>query len=415
MTSGNPSVDAMASICIRGNIVSQEWFRHILRDNGKPYLLAIMLLSDIVYWFRPTEIRDEGSSCTVAWRKKFKGDTLVKSYQGYADQFGESKRSIKAALAALEHLGVISKVLETTSRDDKALYSGNFYIYLNTDRLKSITDPELKNTSVINDDKSSSVENTAQTGVSHNFAGGVAENCMGYDKTLQGGMANNCTTLPQNDDRGGTEFCRETYITPDNTPNTTEGDYHYQFDSPFDRTIRKPLYPSPLEKNDGNDDDITLRYIETIKRNIEYDSYMSTASAFDRCDIFEELFRAICDVVCVPRDSIRINGTDYPYAVVKGIFMKLNIFHLEYVMDNLKQTNTNIINMRQYMISALYNAGVSMNVHYQQKVNYDLHGDGRFLNNHNPPPQPEVKESSYGYDIDEIERTLVSNYVEKNE
>ena len=29
------------------------------RDNGKPNLTAIVILSDIVYWYKPTEVREE--------------------------------------------------------------------------------------------------------------------------------------------------------------------------------------------------------------------------------------------------------------------------------------------------------------------------------------------------------------------
>ena len=57
-SSGSAAVDAMGRIEISGNIIPQKWYRVILRDNGKPDLLAIILLSDIVYWYRPVEVRD---------------------------------------------------------------------------------------------------------------------------------------------------------------------------------------------------------------------------------------------------------------------------------------------------------------------------------------------------------------------
>ena len=58
LTSGNQIVDAMGSLNITGNIIPTIWYRTILRENGKPYLLAIAILADIVYWYRPVEVRD---------------------------------------------------------------------------------------------------------------------------------------------------------------------------------------------------------------------------------------------------------------------------------------------------------------------------------------------------------------------
>ena len=60
------AVDAMDKIRITGNVIPQRWYREILRDNGKPYLLAVILLADIVYWYRPIEEKDKTSGYVVA-------------------------------------------------------------------------------------------------------------------------------------------------------------------------------------------------------------------------------------------------------------------------------------------------------------------------------------------------------------
>ena len=79
ITSGNQIVDAMGMMNISGNVISQIWYSTITRPNGKPYLLAITLLSDIVYWYRPAEERDEQSGRVIGWKKRFKGDLLQKT------------------------------------------------------------------------------------------------------------------------------------------------------------------------------------------------------------------------------------------------------------------------------------------------------------------------------------------------
>ena len=94
---------------------------------------------------------------------------------------------------------------------------------------------------------------------------------------------------------------------------------------------------------------------------------------FDR-EIFHELYEIICDVVCVKREKIRIEGEEYPYQLVKSRFLKLNSLHLEYVMHCMKETNTKIGNIRSYLITALYNAPNTMNHYYKQLVQHDMYG-----------------------------------------
>ena len=50
LTSGNEIVDAMGSTNISGNIIPAIWYKTITKENGKPYPLAIVILTDIVYW-----------------------------------------------------------------------------------------------------------------------------------------------------------------------------------------------------------------------------------------------------------------------------------------------------------------------------------------------------------------------------
>ena len=109
-SSGNLTVDAMGSIAISGNVIPEEWYKHILKPTtGKPYLLAITILADLVYWHRPTEVRDERTGEVIGWKKKFHGEMLQKSYQEYANKFGESKKTIKLAFDQLVEIGVIKR------------------------------------------------------------------------------------------------------------------------------------------------------------------------------------------------------------------------------------------------------------------------------------------------------------------
>ena len=93
-------------------------------------------------------------------------------------------------------------------------------------------------------------------------------------------------------------------------------------------------------------------------------------------ELFEDIYETVSVVVCVKRRTIRINGEDYPYELVKSRFLKLNSSHVAYVMGCMKDTATKITNIRAYLITALYNAPSTMSHYYQQEVQHDMYGGG---------------------------------------
>ncbi len=119
--------------------------------------------------------------------------------------------------------------------------------------------------------------------------------------------------------------------------------------------------------------DETTAYMELIRENIDYDIMMSNSKWLDR-DMYEELYQLICDVVCVPRKTIRIAGEDYPYSLVKSKFLKLNSTHLEYVIGCMKNNTTKVSNIKAYLTTALYNAPNTINHYYTAEVNHDMYG-----------------------------------------
>ena len=139
-------------------------------------------------------------------------------------------------------------------------------------------------------------------------------------------------------------------------------------------------YPNPINLSVGKDDvidrmDETSAYMALIRENLEYEHHMKYEQYGER-EMYEEIYETVCDVVCVKRRTIRINGEDYPYELVKSRFLKLNSGHVAYVMDCMKNTATKITNIRAYLITALYNAPSTMSHYYQQEVQHDMYGGG---------------------------------------
>ncbi|OIU69808.1 DnaD domain-containing protein [Rossellomorea aquimaris] len=97
MRSGCKVVDQVGEMKIEGNLVPHLWYKNITFASGKAHFVAITLLADILYWYRPTLVRDE-SGDVIGTRTKFKGDMLQKSYQAFSDTYGFTKRQVKEAV-----------------------------------------------------------------------------------------------------------------------------------------------------------------------------------------------------------------------------------------------------------------------------------------------------------------------------
>ena len=147
-------------------------------------------------------------------------------------------------------------------------------------------------------------------------------------------------------------------------------------------SVRKKIQDyNDQRKPDGLIDEYSTydpQYLKILERNLEYENHMKYDSWDDK-EMYKELFKIIVQTVCIKRDSININGTSYPYEVVKSRFLKLNSNHLEYVMDCMRKTTTKITNIRAYMLTALYNSTDTMNHYYQQEVQHDMRRDRDFV------------------------------------
>ena len=154
-----------------------------------------------------------------------------------------------------------------------------------------------------------------------------------------------------------------------NYNNTNQNNPNYT-----DMSYINPIHQSGdgvVDVTDGTD--AADAYRALIRENLEYDCHMAYDEHNDR-EMFEEIYETVCDVVCVKRDAIRINGQEYPYGIVKSRFLKLNNSHVGYVMERMKDTATKIMNIRAYLLTALYNAPATMGHYYQQEVQHDMYG-----------------------------------------
>ena len=132
-------VKVIGSLNFEGNITPIEWYSHLRLPNNKPDLISIILLSDIVYWYRPTTIRDEFSGKVVGYKKKFKSDLLQKSYNDLEDLFGLTKDQIKKSLQRLEQLSLIKRVFRHINSQGSSL-ANVMFIQVFPEQISKITE-----------------------------------------------------------------------------------------------------------------------------------------------------------------------------------------------------------------------------------------------------------------------------------
>lgn len=131
----------MEKFPIKGNIIDHTWSSFILTDTKipRPDPIAMMLLAEIVYWYRPSLEIIDGKKVL---RKKYKEDLLQKSYQDLENDLGFTHKQLKGAFLTLERIGVVKRILRTVYSNGSKV--GNvLYIELYHTKLQSLREKEL--------------------------------------------------------------------------------------------------------------------------------------------------------------------------------------------------------------------------------------------------------------------------------
>lgn len=113
-------------------------------------------------------------------------------------------------------------------------------------------------------------------------------------------------------------------------------------------------------------------YREMIKDNIEYDS-LCYQYGKERID---EIVELLTDTVCSKREYICISSNDYPKEAVKSRLLKLDQFHVEYVLDSIDKNTTKVNNIKKYMLASFFNAPTTIDTYYRAEVNHDMYRRG---------------------------------------
>ena len=134
-------------------------------------------------------------------------------------------------------------------------------------------------------------------------------------------------------------------------------------------------FPSFLrERKFAQEDGLERRnsYRAQIMTNVDY-NYLVGYTEVDRARL-DELVELMLDTVCSTKSTIHMAGEELPAEVVRSRLLRLTGAHLLYVLDRVRENTTDVRHVRQYLLTALYNAPLTMDNHYALMVGHDLSG-----------------------------------------
>ena len=329
---GNKTTDRVAELNITGNVIPPVWFRTVVNDKGKPNLLAIMILSEVVYWYRPVEVRDEQTGQFIGYRKKFKQDTLQKSYKNLAEYYQVTKRQVTDAVVALEKIGVIKREFRTIEQNGMR-YNNVLFIHLDPDVLKSITYPATDE----------EIEQKQQKNVDNVY--------------------NSTSTPPLSRKNGTGSHEKKGEPIPEFRETNTE----------ITKETTKDISPSVCLKGEltreTDKTDSQTDVEDAFKKQIGYEAlsvdYGTQPEALNILDLMVDLVGWIHRS---NKPNIFVFGEKMSRNVACGILHRMDMFQAQTVIKNFLETKTEVRNLRSYMIAAMVNTVRTWSVKSQNEV-----------------------------------------------
>jgi len=139
-----PTVDAISELNFSGNIIPTVWYSKLkknYRNKEIPYLEAIIILSEIIYWYRAREIRHPSTGKHLGTARKFQSDKLQKSYSDLAEQFGLEKNDVKKALDYLSTKGLVTKEFRTITIGKSLRLNNVLFIEPVPEKIRELNQP----------------------------------------------------------------------------------------------------------------------------------------------------------------------------------------------------------------------------------------------------------------------------------
>lgn len=130
------------------------------------------------------------------------------------------------------------------------------------------------------------------------------------------------------------------------------------------------ILPAENTGNTARYDDDEMGYAKLIKSNIELD-VLKEQYPYDK-EFLDGIYDLILETVLCKSNTIVVASNKYSTNFVRGKLLKLNMFHIQYVMDCWKNLTDVPRNVKKYLLAALFNAPSTSDAYIRAEVNRDI-------------------------------------------
>ena len=109
-------------------------------------------------------------------------------------------------------------------------------------------------------------------------------------------------------------------------------------------------------------------YRQALCDSIDYDVLVERYGS-EKIDGMVEI---MLDAMCSDQDFINLGMDKIPTMLITDLFLSLKSTHIEYVIECMEKNTSNIGNIKNYLLRALYNARNTMDFYYTNAVNRDF-------------------------------------------
>jgi len=134
-----------------------------------------------------------------------------------------------------------------------------------------------------------------------------------------------------------------------------------------DANYNNKNYNKPSYNNLSINQETMEKLKEQVKDQIDYEMLCS----YYPYDDPESILELICDVLSSTASSIKIGNEHMPTSKVQSRFRRLAFDHVAYVLDAFKECTSKIHNIKAYLLTALYNAPLTIGPYYSAAVRHD--------------------------------------------
>ena len=133
-----------------------------------------------------------------------------------------------------------------------------------------------------------------------------------------------------------------------------------------------PSFPSGKEEKRNTKQGEYESYREYFEEQCNM-AYLRESNPY-HVDILEEMLELMTEVCSSGKELIRVGGEDRPIQIVKSRFMKLDQEHVQFALNCFLENTTKVRNIRQYLLTILFNAPVTIGSYYSALVRHDMYG-----------------------------------------